>query len=216
MVKYLDLVGLIGVNSYLNSIDAGDGVLQGCVEGYSCKIVGADKKIFKSIDKELEEAAIISTSVGSLGQHQGASSLNAVAGGGGGGSNGSGGSLGHHHLQLPNSYNSSSLVTMSTSPFGPMTSSASRKSLIYLIQTLNSSFVDYDFSDTKPDQFRKESSIAMVMNSINTIFSSCIPNYQSEFKDSLWSSIDSEIGLYKSDIYSYIPESPDPFTEDGV
>ncbi|KAI8355353.1 Maf1 regulator-domain-containing protein [Mortierella sp. GBAus27b] len=57
------------------------------------------------------------------------------------------------------------------SPFGPMDQPASRKTLFYLIGTLNASFPDYDFTDVKPEQFRKEASVSMVVNSINaTLF----------------------------------------------
>ncbi|KAJ2605891.1 RNA polymerase III-inhibiting protein maf1 [Coemansia sp. RSA 1722] len=38
-----------------------------------------------------------------------------------------------------------SSLTNTFSPFGPLTQSASRKALFYLIATLNASFPDYDF-----------------------------------------------------------------------
>ncbi|KAF9579925.1 RNA polymerase III-inhibiting protein maf1 [Lunasporangiospora selenospora] len=102
------------------------------------------------------------------------------------------------------------------SPFGPMDQAASRRTLFYLIGTLNASFPDYDFSDTKPEHFRKEPSVAMVINSINaTLFNH---GHESIVKDlRIWESIDSLISLDDSDVYSYNPESDsDPNDEEGA
>ncbi|ORZ06966.1 Maf1 regulator-domain-containing protein [Lobosporangium transversale] len=101
------------------------------------------------------------------------------------------------------------------SPFGPMNQPASRKTLFYLIGTLNASFPDYDFSDVKPEQFRKEPSVSIVVNSIN----STLLNHGNEraVKDiGLWEAIDQLIELADSDVYSYNPESDsDPNDEEG-
>jgi len=106
---------------------------------------------------------------------------------------------------------------LSVSPFGPLTESASKKTFMYLIATLNASYFDYDFSQATPDQFRKEPNRHMITNSINTTLAGVVPNYNSELKDKLWSTIDMEVELQKADIYSYIPDlANDPFTEDGV
>jgi hypothetical protein len=42
--------------------------------------------------------------------------------------------------------NSPSYSSLSSSPVGPLTDSSSRKTLIYLILTLNHMYPDYDFS----------------------------------------------------------------------
>jgi hypothetical protein len=54
------------------------------------------------------------------------------------------------------------------SPFGPLDKAASRKTLFYLLATLNAAFPDYDFSEVRPDQFSKQISTQMVINSVNT------------------------------------------------
>jgi hypothetical protein len=54
------------------------------------------------------------------------------------------------------------------SPFGPLDQAASRKTLFYLLATLNAAFPDYDFSEVRPDQFSKQISTQMVINSVNT------------------------------------------------
>jgi len=108
-------------------------------------------------------------------------------------------------------------MALSVSPFGPLAASASRKTFVYLIATLNASYCDYDFSNARPEQFRKEPNRHMIMNSINTTLAAVVPCYNAEVKDRLWNAVDVEVDLSKTDIYSYIPDlTSDPFTEDGV
>jgi len=207
-MKYIDLINLVGLNSYLDSIDLGDSIVRGSLEAYSCKAAGSDKKIMKSLDRELE---ILSTSANAnsgshLLQHAG---LNIDSGATTGTSYNSTSNAAAYSLSPSNN-------SYGVSPFGPLSSSSSRKTMIYLIQTLNASFPDYDFSDSKPDQFRREPSLALVTNSINTTFSGIIKNYATEFEGKLWPTLDQEIDLDKCEIYSYIPESNDPFTEFGI
>jgi len=104
----------------------------------------------------------------------------------------------------------------STSPFGPLSESASRKTLFHLISLLNAAFPDYDFCNVKPEQFRKEISHYMVINSINTTLSGVIDGYNTIVSPKLWSVLDSEIKVKECDIYSYIPDlASDPYAEDG-
>ncbi|KAF9087695.1 RNA polymerase III-inhibiting protein maf1 [Mortierella sp. GBA35] len=101
------------------------------------------------------------------------------------------------------------------SPFGPMDQPASRKTLFYLIGTLNASFPDYDFSDTKPEHFRKEPSVGIVVNSINaTLFNHGNERAVKELR--IWESIDQLIDLEDSDVYSFNPDTDsDPNDEEG-
>ena len=104
---------------------------------------------------------------------------------------------------------------VAVSPFGPLTESSSRKTLINLISILNASFSDYDFSNAKSEQFRKETSPYMVINSINTMLSNVIENFNVDMGPKLWTAIDNEIRLKECDIYTYSPESDaDPYAED--
>ncbi|CAB1315199.1 unnamed protein product [Coregonus sp. 'balchen'] len=77
---------------------------------------------------------------------------------------------------------------------GPLSDKCSRKTLFYLIATLNESFrPDYDFSRTKSHDFSREPSV----------------NW-------LWEAIDAEICLSECDIYSYNPDlDSDPYGEEG-
>ncbi|KAF9433453.1 RNA polymerase III-inhibiting protein maf1 [Entomortierella beljakovae] len=100
------------------------------------------------------------------------------------------------------------------SPFGPLDQPASRRTLFYLIGTLNASFPDYDFSDAKPEQFRKEPSVSMVVNSVNaTLLNHGNDRAVKELR--IWDSIDNLIDFEDSDVYSYNPESDsDPNDEE--
>lgn len=105
---------------------------------------------------------------------------------------------------------------LSNSPMGPLSESSSRHTLISLISTLNASFPDYDFCNIKPEQFRKESSYYMVMNSINAALSGVVRHYNTDLCLKLWPSIDNEINIKDCDIYSYVPDlEADPYAEDG-
>ncbi|KAI1303384.1 RNA polymerase III-inhibiting protein maf1 [Mortierella claussenii] len=120
-----------------------------------------------------------------------------------------------HNILSPPDVDDAFSIRNIISPFGPMDQPASRKTLFYLIGTLNASFPDYDFSDVKPEQFRKEPSVSMVVNSINAT----LLNHGNEraIKElGLWEAIDQLIELPDSDVYSYNPESDsDPNDEEG-
>jgi len=191
-MKYLDIAALSGLNAKFEAIDVGDSIIQGRIEAYSCKTVGSDKRLYKSIENELAKSP---HSKSPINNNYSKSPAN------GGLSVSANGSVDH----------------LSVSPFGPLSQPSSRKTMIYLIATLNATYLDYDFSDVQPEQFRKEPNLHMVINSINTTLSSIIPDYNSEIRDELWRTVDMEVDTPKCDIYSYIPDiASDPFTEEGT
>ncbi|XP_017050663.1 repressor of RNA polymerase III transcription MAF1 homolog isoform X2 [Drosophila ficusphila] len=93
----------------------------------------------------------------------------------------------------------------------------SRKTLFYLIATLNASFEpDYDFSEAKSHEFSKEPSLQWVMNSIHSNLSALAGDQYQVIRQPLWSAVDDEVNLSECDIYSYNPDlSCDPFGEPG-
>lgn len=93
----------------------------------------------------------------------------------------------------------------------------SRKTLFYLIATLNSAFEpDYDFSDAKSHEFSKEPSLQWVLNSIEGNLSAVAGELYHKLRTALWSTIEDEISLNDCDIYSYNPDlNSDPFGEPG-
>ncbi len=71
------------------------------------------------------------------------------------------------------------------------------------------------YSAVKPEQFRKEQNIHNIVNDINAILSSVLPEPQS-FLSKLWNILETEIRVTECDLYSYIPDpDADPFSEEG-
>ncbi|XP_006005829.1 MAF1 homolog, negative regulator of RNA polymerase III b isoform X1 [Latimeria chalumnae] len=99
----------------------------------------------------------------------------------------------------------------------PLSDKCSRKTLFYLIATLNESFrPDYDFSAAKSHEFSREPSLNWVVNAVNSSLFSAVGEEFNNLKPQLWDAIDDEINLSESDIYSYNPDlDSDPFGEEG-
>ncbi|XP_029536438.1 repressor of RNA polymerase III transcription MAF1 homolog isoform X1 [Oncorhynchus nerka] len=100
---------------------------------------------------------------------------------------------------------------------GPLSDKCSRKTLFYLIATLNESFrPDYDFSRTKSHDFSREPSVNWVFNAVNSSLSAAAGEDYSLLQPQLWEAIDAEICLSECDIYSYNPDlDSDPYGEEG-
>lgn len=99
---------------------------------------------------------------------------------------------------------------------GPLCDTISRKTLFYLIATLNSAFPDYDFLDVKSHEFSKEPSLQWVTNAIDTNLNATIGEQFRAIRHQLWVAVEDEIVLNECDIYSYNPDlGSDPFGEDG-
>jgi len=119
-----------------------------------------------------------------------------------------------YQVELSKSPSDSELLA--TSPFGPLSESSSRKTLIYLISLLNVAFPDYDFSNVQAQQFKKELSSHMVINSINTTLNGVIKEYSAKMAPMLWSALETEILVKDCDIYSFMPDlDSDPYADDG-
>uniref|UniRef100_A0A8C3USW1 Repressor of RNA polymerase III transcription MAF1 n=1 Tax=Catharus ustulatus TaxID=91951 RepID=A0A8C3USW1_CATUS len=99
----------------------------------------------------------------------------------------------------------------------PLSDTCSRKTLFYLIATLNEAFrPDYDFSAAKSHEFSKEPSLNWVVNAVNCSLFSAVREDFKALKPLLWDAVDEEICLSECDIYSYNPDlASDPFGEDG-
>jgi hypothetical protein len=99
---------------------------------------------------------------------------------------------------------------------GPLCDTISRKTLFYLIATLNSAFPDYDFMDVKSHEFSKEPSRQWVENAIDSNLIATAGDQYRCLGASLWVAINDEISLEDCDIYSYNPDlASDPFGEVG-
>ncbi|XP_037958304.1 repressor of RNA polymerase III transcription MAF1 homolog [Teleopsis dalmanni] len=186
-MKLLENSRFEAINNAL-SIKTGANTLFGRIESYSCKMVGADKALYKRFTAEIN-------------------------------------GYGPHDLQAlsppqtladfsPNFHRNGS---HSGDEGVILCDTISRKTLFYLIATLNASFEpDYDFSDAKSHEFSKEPSIQWVMNSVHSNLSALAGDQYQILRQPLWSAIDDEINLSECDIYSYNPDlSSDPFGEPG-
>ncbi|XP_021239041.1 repressor of RNA polymerase III transcription MAF1 homolog [Numida meleagris] len=85
---------------------------------------------------------------------------------------------------------------------GPLSDKCSRKTLFYLIATLNESFrPDYDFSAAKSHEFSREPSLNWVINAVNCSLFSAVREDFKALKPHLWDAVDEEICLSECDIY---------------
>ncbi|KAI8342509.1 Maf1 regulator-domain-containing protein [Chlamydoabsidia padenii] len=101
------------------------------------------------------------------------------------------------------------------SPFGRLDESAPRKTFFYLLSTLNAAFPDNDFSDVRPDQFSKQPSVDMVINSVNTTLFNLGNDYIVN-KYRMWDILDELVELNECDVYSYSADvDDDPMVEEG-
>ena len=104
-------------------------------------------------------------------------------------------------------------MNLSKSPFGNLSQSTTRKTFAYIVATLNASHPDHDFSALQPFDFRKERSLSIVINALNTTLSS-----QGQLNTTgLWDLIDRHLDLNQCEIYSYAPDSDsDPHGSDAL
>lgn len=186
-MKLLESSRFEAINAAL-SFETGDCKIIGRIESYSCKMVGSDKRLFKS--------------------------MNAEAGGGPHDLQALSPPQSMLSSQSPNRIYSRS---QSDENECHLCDTISRKTLFHLIATLNASFCpDYDFSQAKSDEFSKEPSLDWVMNAVDSNLFAMANQAYSALRPQLWAAVDSEIVLSECDIYSYNPDlASDPYGEDG-
>ncbi|KAJ3321956.1 RNA polymerase III-inhibiting protein maf1 [Boothiomyces sp. JEL0866] len=101
------------------------------------------------------------------------------------------------------------------SPYGPLSQTTSRKTLFYLLSTLNAVYPDYDFSDTKPELFTKIPTAGLVINQVKNLFFVHFGNSQ-PLADSIWESVDQVMNVKDCDIYAFTPgRDVEPDAEEG-
>jgi len=187
-MKLLESSRFEAVNSSLNMF-TGDCNIIGRIESYSCKMAGYEKQMYKRFHSEPGVTP--------------------------------------HDLQILSAPQSTLAVSPTGGYYscstsgdeeGPLCDTTSRKTLFYLIATLNASFQpDYDFSHARSEEFSREPSIQWVMNAVDNNLSATAGDlYNSKLHAQLWAAINDEINLTECDIYSYNSDlTSDPFGEDG-
>lgn len=188
-MKLLESSRFEAINSAL-CFETGDCKIIGRIESYSCKMAGGDKRLFKTMNAE---AGTSPHDLQALSPPQCVLNVHSP-------------SKNYSHSQSDDGES-----------HGPLCDTISRKTLFYLIATLNASFhPDYDFSQAKSEEFSKEPSLTWAMNTIDSnLFATANQSY-SALRHQLWAAVDSEICLSDCDIYSYNPDlDSDPYGEDG-
>jgi hypothetical protein len=161
---------------------------------YTTKAAGADKKLYKQIDRDLEA------------QHESIIRLAA--------------SLSPPEAaQFAKTSNLSQ-----SSPFGILSQISNRRSYAYMIATLNASHPDYDFSHVlRPSDFARERRVKDVMSAIDSKIYGAqstriprglqTPGGSIMWGPSMWDAIDAEMKLAECEVYSYRPEE-NPFEDE--
>ncbi|XP_034826003.1 repressor of RNA polymerase III transcription MAF1 homolog [Maniola hyperantus] len=99
---------------------------------------------------------------------------------------------------------------------GVLCDTISRKTLFYLIATLNAAFPDYDFSMAKSSEFSAEPSLSWVQGAVDAALSAVGGMRWRQLRPALWAAIEEEVALPECRIYSYNPDlASDPFGEPG-
>nr|CAG4644255.1 EOG090X0C93 [Lepidurus arcticus] len=191
-MKLLESSRFEAINSAL-TISTGDCNIIGRIESYSCKLAGTDKQLYKRFNNS--EQGLTPRDLQALAAPSvlGVSPNSSTVGG--------------HYSR-----------SISGDEEGPLCDTISRKTLFYLIATLNATFhPDYDFSHASSEEFSREPSMQWVMNNVdNNLSATAGDHYNAKLRGQLWSAIDEEICLKECDIYSYNPDlASDPFGEDG-
>jgi len=101
---------------------------------------------------------------------------------------------------------------LATSPLGPLTNSASRRTLIYLILTLNHIYPDYDFSTLRAHHFTKEDTLSVIQEKIDVFLVEASKIWEQQrgedrpMREILWNAIDEVMDIVDCEVYSYKPD----------
>lgn len=185
-MKLLENTNLDRINNIL-FVKTGNCHITGRIESYSCKMAGDDKRFFKTFSNDGPP-----TDLAALAPPQ--TMLSA-----------SPNTTGTYNRSLSSAEESES----------PLSDVCSRKTLYYLISTLNASFrPDYDFSSAKSEEFSREPSVNYAQNFIDNTLGTVLGERYCYLHSTLWNTIDQEIDLRDCNVYSYNPDlESDPYSD---
>ena len=194
------------VTSALN-FDTADCHVVGSCDLYTTKAAGSDKKLYKHIEHSLES------------QYENLLRFSVS-------------------LSPPEAASAAPSLNLSrSSPFGSLSQTASRRTFTYLISTLNASHPDYEFSRLlQPEDFRREKSLRLVMNTVNTTLYNLRPKTMNglqsgppwtsavqsspasgpQWSPRMWRIIDKEMHLRECTIYTFATDEKSWESEEGV
>jgi len=197
-MKYLDLCALHEVNLALNFDTQDTAIIGGC-DLWTVKAAGSDKKLYKRIEKTLEE------------RHK--DRLAALAG----------------LSEQSAAQFADQLDDDRDTPFGSFNEASNRHTFAYLIATLNATHIDYDFANTlNPDEFRREDQQSFMHKIDRTMYylrpqiysaglpaGAVTPLGSPIWSPRSWQLVDSEMDMPNCEYYAWEP-SDDPFADDGA
>lgn len=188
--------------SSMISVETGVSKITSRIESYSCKMAGDCKRLYKQLHDE--KLGTSPNDYQMLGPPSGVQQLGV-----------SPTTISTPILQTYMHSKSFNDDNEYSSSFNGGIDIVSRKTLFYLISTLNASFYpDYDFSNTPSSEFSKEPSLDFVIKSVENYLTTV--DAYARLKKQLWDAINKEINLAECEFYSYNPDlTSDPFSEDG-
>ncbi|XP_071551597.1 repressor of RNA polymerase III transcription MAF1 homolog [Panulirus ornatus] len=169
------------------NIETVDGSILGRLESYSCKMVGQEKALYKRFHS-----------------FSGVNDLQAL-------------SPPQSMLGESSPHSLTKSLQSSGGEDSPLEDKINRKTLFYLISTLNAAFhPDYDFSNASSQEFSREPSLEWVMRAVERQMMAVARAEFISVQSALWAALDSAICLRECEIYSYNPDqTSDPYSEDG-
>ncbi|KAJ3074068.1 RNA polymerase III-inhibiting protein maf1 [Podochytrium sp. JEL0797] len=186
-MKYLEYNSLEEINTALSSLETSDTRVFSRLDAYSCKTTTDDRKLKMHIDEKYESSSDQDTI------------LSTSAG-------------------APSPFQNGPISHSPVSPYGPLAqvSLSSRKTLFYLLGTLNAAFPDYDFSDIKPELFVKIPNLGIAQRAVACTLFMGLDGVAQHVSQRLWEAIDEVIQLQEADIYSFNPDPEmEPDSEEG-
>jgi len=197
-MKLLENSGIEAINNLL-CLETGDSKIIGRIESYSCKMIGSEKQQYKKFSGGRSPSAVEALSPPTNGYGGYAFSTSPYS----------------RSRTFSHSRSSGSEDEGISSP-PVLCDTINRKTLFYLISTLNAAFPDYDFTDAKSSEFTKEPNLQFVTSNVDNLLSVAANSLFGKIHDQLWITLNKEISLMDCDIYSYNPDlGSDPFGEEG-
>jgi hypothetical protein len=178
-MKLLDNSGFEQLSEHLSTEETSiDGRIEARLESFSCKLTSEDKKLSTQL---LRKRGVSAHDLAALSPPSTAN--------------------------IPPPSLRARTFSQSSNDEGGLTRACSRKTLFYLISTLNQSYrPDYEFSEAKSDDFSLEPSISWVKKFIDSTLTASLREKYTLAREQLWAALEREINLGECEVYSYNPD----------
>lgn len=206
-MKYLDESDIERINQFLN-FQTSDCQIQGSCDLFATKPVGADRKLYKTVDKQFD--ALLESNLKEEGENDNHEIIPEFLA-----TKRRFSTSDYPRPQFNNSNNSENSISSSpksleSTPFGPLNETTSRRTFAYLIGILNATYPDNDFSSLQPTNFLKISFQILKSKFENTLIS--LGKHFDELQF-IWDLLDEQLELKNSVCYELLIND-DSFFED--